>query len=548
MLRFLTTSGDNTESVDIAIVGGGPAGLALACALSSSQAIRESLKITLIEGGDLSKVRTWQGHGDIYSNRVSSITNASRQFLEDINVWEKVESERTTPIEEMQVWDGISDARIVFAANELSSVSSQPIQEMARLTENLNLQRALLQCLEAYPGVSLLDKTKVDAINQMDNGWPVLSLANGRKIQTRLLVGADGFNSPVRSFANISSFGWSYDTQAIVATLSHIPRITTEYQGPNTTAYQRFLKTGPIAFLPLSPTASSLVWSTTPSLAKVLLQSETGVLAAMINAAFRLPYISLDYLQDAILQSHSQGTPLTTPAILDEIRWREKSHGIDIQSAHSSCQPVDELVGIPPAEADLLPPLVLSIQEGTAASFPVRFNHAEAYIGEGEGARTALLGDAAHTVHPLAGQGLNLGLADAQSLARCIETAVLRGGDIGSYTALMPYPQERYFENHKIMAVTDKLHKIYRSDLGPVVWARTVGVEVLNELLPLKAAMMFQAGAQSTNNHFSKDMSAFKLLTLGVEFASSGMDLAKSLLKNLGGAANSVFQYSNKLK
>lgn len=153
----------------------------------------------------------------------------------------------------------------------------------------------------------------------------------------------------------------------------------------------------------------------------------------MINAAFRLPYISLDYLHDTILENHLKGVTLSAQAVLDEIRWREKSHNIDILSAYSSCQPVNEFVGIPPAEADLLPPLVLSIQDGTAASFPVRFNHAEAYIGEGKGARTALVGDAAHTVHPLAGQGLNLGLADAQSLARCIETAILRGGDIGIF-------------------------------------------------------------------------------------------------------------------
>lgn len=244
-------------------------------------------------------------------------------------------------------------------------------------------------------------------------------------------VGADGFGSPVRSFAKIPSFGWSYDTQAIVATLSHIPRTLTEYQNANTTAYQRFLKTGPIAFLPLSSTASSLVWSTSPSIAKTLLQSEPGVLAAMINAAFRLPHISLDYLHDTILENYSKGMPLSAETVLEEIRWREKSHGIDTSSAYSSCQLPSELVGIPPVENDLLPPLVLSIQDGTAASFPVRFNHAEAYIGEGENSRTALLGDAAHTVHPLAGQGLNLGLADAQALAHCIETAVLRGGDIG---------------------------------------------------------------------------------------------------------------------
>jgi len=79
----------------------------------------------------------------------------------------------------------------------------------------------------------------------------------------------------------------------------------------------------------------------------------------------------------------------------------------------------------------MVPPLVMSIQPGTTATFPLRLNHAESYVGEGDGARTVLVGDAAHTLHPLAGQGLNLGLADVEALARCINDAVLHGGDVG---------------------------------------------------------------------------------------------------------------------
>lgn len=215
--------------------------------------------------------------------------------------------------------------------------------------------------------------------------------------------------------------------------MSHPPRGA--FQGPNTTAYQRFLPTGPIAFLPVSPTASSLVWSTKPPLASALLASDPAVLARMINAAFRLPDMSMRYLHKLILEHQAQGTPLTEFQIAQEILWRENSHGIDINSAYtSSSADATSLnnVGIPPADSELLPPLVTSIQPGTAASFPLRFNHTEMYIGEGEGSRTVLVGDAAHTVHPLAGQGLNLGLGDVECLARCIHEAVLKGGDIGS--------------------------------------------------------------------------------------------------------------------
>ena len=206
----------------------------------------------------------------------------------------------------------------------------------------------------------------------------------------------------------------------------HAPRLE-GLQNPNTTAYQRFLPTGPIAFLPLSPTASSLCWSTKPSLAAALTSVDSKVLAYMINAAFRLPEVSIRHLHRVLLEEQQGVTP---ESILEEIRWRERSHNIDQYSAYSS--QVFEAVGIPPNDAELVPPVVKSIQPGTVASFPLRLSHADSYIGEDDrGSRTALLGDAAHTTHPLAGQGLNMGLGDAQALADCIHSAVLVGGDIG---------------------------------------------------------------------------------------------------------------------
>ena len=239
-------------------------------------------------------------------------------------------------------------------------------------------------------------------------------------------VGADGPNSPVRSYAGIESYGWSYDTRAIVGTLIHAPRIP-GLQNPNTTAYQRFLPTGPIAFLPLSSTASSFVWSTKPSLAAALTSVNPQALAYLINAAFRLPEISIRHVNRILLEEQHSVTP---ESILEEIRWRERSHDSDPHSAYSSQS--SEFVGIPPNDAGQLPPAVSSIQPGTVASFPLRMSHADTYIGEDErSSRIALLGDAAHTIHPLAGQGLNMGLGDAQALANCIHSTILVGGDIG---------------------------------------------------------------------------------------------------------------------
>jgi len=248
-------------------------------------------------------------------------------------------------------------------------------------------------------------------------------------VLTRFQVGADGPNSPVRAFAGITTHGWVYDTHAVVATLSHAPRGA--FQPPNTTAYQRFLPTGPIAFLPLSPTESSMVWSTKPALAAALKTLDPSVLVNFINAAFRLPEVSIRYLHDLLLSSVASQKALTSNEIREEILWRERSHNISATSAYSSALATRE-VGIPPEDAGALPPLVTSIQPGTVASFPLRYSHADTYIGDGT--RTVLVGDAAHTVHPLAGQGLNAGLADVQALAQTIEAALLQGGDVGMYS------------------------------------------------------------------------------------------------------------------
>lgn len=381
---------------------------------------------------------------------------------------------------------------------------------MARMTENLNLQRALLRKLSDTPSVQVIQRVKVESIEREaddTNHWPLVHLSNGVVLRARLLIGADGFNSPVRSFAGISSYGWSYDTQAVVATLNHAPR--GPFQALNNTAYQRFLPTGPIAFLPLSPGISSLVWSTKPYIAAALSKSSPGVLEQLVNAAFRLPEPSLQYIYRRLLEG-----PTSSEEIKEEVAFRERSDGISSHSAYASATSLISEGGIPPDDADALPPLVTSIQPGTTASFPIRYNHAESYLGEGAGSRTALVGDAAHTVHPLAGQGLNLGLGDVDVLSRCIAQALIQGSDIGetlpsakkvpliiispgSYTALMPYARERYFENHKVMSAIDKLHKVYSSTSQPVVWARSVGLEVINELDSVKAALMINAGAGS---------------------------------------------------
>lgn len=393
----------------------------------------------------------------------------------------------------MDVWDGVSGSKIQFDPTESSGGSildsvaqmipgsrlaasrrqydTPSIMEVATMCENSNLTSALLQRLgEAGMNIEMLDKTKVQSIElgpePVDeksadlSQWPVVNLPEGRSLAARLLVGADGANSPVRQFAGISSDGWDYNQHGIVATL----QLDQSFSEANLrTAYQRFLPTGPIALLPLPGNKASLVWSISAQYATRVKQLSPGEFAEMVNAAFRLMTVDINYLLT---------NPTASPA--EELSWRE----LNTRAAET---------GLP---SNL--PRVKSIQEGTVASFPLRMRHASTYTGH----RVALIGDAAHTVHPLAGQGLNLGLADAESLAKLIARGVDHGMDIGSCWCLDDYNAERWAANNAMLGVVDKLQKLYSAGSGPVVWGRSLGLDLVNKLGPLKGALMGAAAGR----------------------------------------------------
>jgi ubiquinone biosynthesis monooxygenase Coq6 len=387
----------------------------------------------------------------------------------EIGAWSHVLASRVQPYQEMQVWDGVTDARISFdwdtARSRLSPRNPAQPTTIAYMIENVNTVTTLLSRLEELGGVDFYTSTKVNSIDlgsdteKMDfSSWPILTLSSGKTLAARLLVGADGANSPVRTFAGIESRGFDYGRHGVVASLT--------LEGPgwggadHKIAYQRFLPTGPIAMLPLPGNMSTLVWSTTPERAAVLKSLSQNDFVAMVNAGFRLSPTDLEYLHT--LPSGQE----------EEVAWREK---------HT------------PVNGRAIPMRVTNVQAGTVASFPLRMRHADTYTGE----RVALVGDAAHTIHPLAGQGLNQGQGDAAALVRTISHAVQTGQDIGSTLALESYNSERYAENNAMLGVCDKLHRLYSVDSGPIVGLRSLGLRAVNAMGPLKGFFMSRAAGGS---------------------------------------------------
>lgn len=120
------------------------------------------------------------------------------------------------------------------------------------------------------------------------------------------------------------------------------------------------------------------------------------------------------------------------------------------------------------------------------ASFPLRRQHAQAYVKQG----VALVGDAAHMINPLAGQGVNIGLLDAAALAQVLVEAERQGQDIAGIAALKRYEQMRRSENLKMMTIMDVFYHIFSNQVLPLKFLRNLGLGLAERIKPAKRKVM----------------------------------------------------------
>ncbi|MCB1760290.1 MAG: UbiH/UbiF/VisC/COQ6 family ubiquinone biosynthesis hydroxylase [Gammaproteobacteria bacterium] len=372
-------------------------GCLLACSLA-----REGISVVVVERQ--SPASEWPD--DEIDLRVSALTRASQRILDNLGAWEEMVRLRVSPYHGMFVWDQGGSGSIRFDAAEVAE------PDLGHIVENRVTRLALWHQLEALESARLLVP---DTVSRLDLERRTLLLASGRSLRARLIVAAEGVNSPLREMAEIASRGWDYDQHAIVAT------IRTEVDSGGV-ARQRFMPAGPLALLPLNDGRSSIVWSTSPAEAERLLALEETEFCSELAQA--------------------------SEYVLGRVEW-----------------------------------------VGPRGAFPLRLRHAERYVREG----LALIGDAAHGIHPLAGQGVNLGFLDAAMLRDVVVDALATGRDPGAFAVLRRYERARKGGNLEMLAAMDLFKRLFSNDYRPMAQLRNLGLTLADRSGPLKRIVVQRA-------------------------------------------------------
>ncbi|MCL9773472.1 FAD-dependent 2-octaprenylphenol hydroxylase [Vibrio methylphosphonaticus] len=387
------------QSFDLAIIGGGMVGLALARSLQDTD-----LRIAVIEGSMPSK--SIPDEPDI---RVSALSRASETILKNLGAWDAIEKHRCAAYQAMEVWEQDSFARIEFSASQFS----QP--NLGHIVENHIIQTALLSQVEQQANVTFFMPNRCQSMAVGESEvW--MTLDNGMAFTSKLVVGADGANSWVREQQGIPLTHWDYGHSALVANI----KVDDYHDG---VARQVFTPQGPLAFLPLDDRKlCSVVWSTDPSRAEKL--------AKMPEAEFN-------------------------KAITAEFDGR----------------------------------LGLCHLTSERRVFPLKMRYARDFVTE----RVALIGDAAHTIHPLAGQGVNLGLLDAASLSEELIKLWKAGKDIGRKRHLREFERWRKAEAAKMIAAMQGFKDLFEGDNPAKKMVRSLGMRLVGQLPGAKQEIMSRA-------------------------------------------------------
>lgn len=391
---------------DLIIVGAGLTGATLACAIAQLPRAT-SLSIALIEAD------TGLAHfdGEHFDPRVVALTQASQDLLQRVGVWETIRQARACAYTDMHVWDGEGTAEIHFNAADVRQ------NHLGHIIENSVILAALREQLAQHKNIHLIQPARV--MQMQISPVPSLQLDNGFTVSAALVIAADGANSKVRELAHFDTREWDYHQMAIVTT------VQTQLPHQNT-AWQRFMRRGPLAFLPLPSVGEkhfcSIVWSLDTECVDEIMQLGDADFCSRLGRAF-------------------------------EFKLGEVMHSAE------------------------------------RFAIPLRQRHAKEYCVPG----VALVGDAAHNIHPLAGQGVNLGLLDVAALVAEIDRALERRVPLNDFSILRRYQRQRLAGNLGMMSAMEAFKRLFGSDSLALNWLRNSGMRQLNSFTALKKIIVRSA-------------------------------------------------------
>lgn len=401
----------SASAFDVLVVGRGAVGAATALGLA-----RDGLRVAVVAPGAAQSPRSPDPSG--WDPRVFAISPASRALLQRLRVWDALDPARVAPVYDMRIWpDTRADApELHFSAYEAC------VDALAWIVEGANLTAALERGL-SFAGVTLIDGS-IAAIDTASHAEAGVTLAGGRVLRAKLVVGADGARSPVRALLGIDAVERDYPQHAVVANF--------ETEAPHRDcAYQWFGAHGILALLPLPGKRCSIVWSAPEALAETLLELPEAEFSARVAETAR--------------------------GALGGLR------------------------------------LITAQQR-----FPLRLVR----VGRLIAARAALVGDAAHVVHPLSGQGMNLGFGDVQAL---LDTVAAREPyrDPGDPLLLRRYERARREAVATMRLATDGLQRLFDPDsqpglpvlLRPLVGMREFGWRAVESSTWLKRRLIAHAAS-----------------------------------------------------
>jgi len=397
-------------TVDVVVVGGGIAGKA--CALGLAQL---GLHTTQISPDLAQAVAAPQGSQ--WGQRIYAFSPSTQKLLAHLQIWDAIDHSRMQPVRDMRIFGdrGENQDQLHLSAFEAATPQLAWIGESNAIEHTLDQASRFQSKLERINDI-------VDNI-QVNADGVILLLKNGSTLQTKLVIAADGANSPIRAALGITTKEESYSQNAVVANWNcsnaHLE-----------TAYQWFLPGGDIvAMLPLPNKQVSMVWSTSPENAAELLK-------------------------------------------LDQTAWTKKFSSI----ANGAI--VAQLGGL--------------MLNSIPAAFPLKRIRANQFIGPAENPKVILIGDAAHVMHPLAGQGLNLGLRDVATLLNILgKRESFR--QVNDKVLLRRYERQRQGDTSALLWVTDKLKKLFSASSGAEKQLRNWGLGMVNRSHFIKRRLIERA-------------------------------------------------------